>query len=48
MAQEQQLKTKYRMRAIITCGLYSYYYFLKDHFFVFKEDFSENSILMYG
>jgi hypothetical protein len=36
------------MRAIISRGLYIFYPISKDHFFVFKEVFSENSVLMYG
>ena len=36
------------MRAIISHGLYIFYPISKDHFFVFKEVFSENSALMYG
>ena len=36
------------MRAIINRGLYIFYPILKDHFFVFKEIFLENSVLMYG
>ena len=39
---------KYRTRAIISRGLYIFYPIFKDHFFVFKEVFSENSVLMYG
>ena len=38
----------YRTRAIISRGLYFYYPIFKDQFFVFKEVFSENSVLMYG
>ena len=38
----------YRTRTIISCGLYIFYPISKDHFFVFKEVFSENSGLMYG
>ena len=38
----------YRTRAIISRGLYFFYPISKDHFFVFKEVFSENSVLMYG
>jgi hypothetical protein len=38
----------YRTRAIISRGLYIFYPFSKDHFFVFNEVFSENSFLMYG
>jgi hypothetical protein len=34
--------------AIISRGLYIFYPISKDHFFVFKEFFSENSVLMYG
>ena len=36
------------MRAIISRDLYIFYPISKDHFFVFKEVFSENSVLMYG
>ena len=38
------------MRAIciISRGLYIFYPISKDYFFVFKEVFSENSVLMYG
>ena len=39
---------RYRLRAIISRGLYIFYPIFKDHFFVFKEVFSENSVLMYG
>ena len=35
---------KYRTRAIISRGLYIF----KDHFFVLKEVFKENYVLMYG
>ena len=38
----------YRTRAIISRGLYIFYPIFKDHFFVLKEVFSENSALMYG
>ena len=38
----------YRPRAIISRGLYIFYPIFKDHFFVFKEFFSEYSVLMYG
>jgi len=41
-------KENYRTRAIISRGLYIFYPISKDHFFVFKEVFSENSVLMYG
>ena len=37
-----------RARAIISRGLYIFYPISKDHFFVFKEVFSENSVLIYG
>ena len=37
-----------RTRAIISRGLYIFYPISKDHFFVFKEVFSENSVPMYG
>ena len=43
-----KMKSKYRTRAIITRGLYIFYPIFEDHFFVFKEVFSENSVLMYG
>ena len=36
------------MRAIITHGLYIYYPIFEDRFLVFKEVFSENSVLMYA
>ena len=36
------------MHAIITRKLYILYPIFEDNFFVFKEVFSENSILMYG
>ena len=39
---------KYHMRAIISRGLYIFYPISKDHFFVVKEVFSENSVLMNG
>ena len=38
----------YHTGAIISCGLYIFFPIFKDHFFVFKEFFSENSVLMYG
>ena len=38
----------YRKRPIISRGLYIFYPISQDHFFVFKEFFSENSVLMYG
>ena len=38
----------YRTLAIISHGLYIFHPIFKDHFFVFKEVFSENSVLMYG
>ena len=38
----------YRTRAIRSPGLYIFYPISKVHFFVFKEVFSENSVLMYG
>ena len=40
-------KENYRTRAIISRGLYIFYPISKDHFFVLKEVFSENSVLMY-
>ena len=40
--------TIYRKRAIISRGLYIFYSIFKDHFFVFKEVFSENSVRMHG
>ena len=39
---------KYHTRAVITSGLFIFYPIFEDHFFVFKEVFSENSVLMYG
>ena len=39
---------RYRTRAIISRGLYIFYPIFNDHFFVFKEVFSENYVLMYG
>ena len=41
-------KYKYRMRTIITRDLYIFYPIFEDHFFVFKEVSSENSVLKYG
>ena len=38
----------YRTRAIISRGLYIFYPIFEDHFFVFREVFSENSVFMYG
>ena len=38
----------YRMCAIINRGLYIFYPIFDDHFFVFKEVFSQSSVLMYG
>ena len=38
---------KYHTRIIITPGLYISYLLFEDNFFVFKEFFSENSVLMY-
>ena len=32
----------------MSCGLYIFYPIFKDHFFIFKEVFSENFVLMYG
>ena len=43
-----QILSKYRTRAIISRGLFIFYPIFKDHFFVFKEVFYENSVLMYG
>ena len=37
-----------RTHAIISRGLYIFYPIFKDHFFVFKEVFSENSVFKYG
>ena len=42
------IEIDYRTRAIISRGLYIFYPIFKDIFFVFKEVFSENSVLMYG
>ena len=44
----QEHKYAYRTRAIISRGLYIFYPISKNHFFVFKEVFSKNSVLMYG
>ena len=41
-------KYGYRTRAIITRGLYIYYPLFENPLFVFKEVFSENSVVMYG
>ena len=38
----------YRTHAIISHGLYIFYPISKDHFFVFQQFFSENSVIMYG
>ena len=38
----------YRVSVIISRGLYTFYPILEDHFFVFKEVFSENSVFFYG
>ena len=38
---------EYQTRAIIARGLHIFYSIFDDHFFVFKEFFSENSVLMY-
>ena len=38
----------YHTGAIITRNLYIFYPIFEDHFFVFKEVFSENYVLMYG
>ena len=42
------VKKEYRTCAIIRRGLYIFYPIFKNHFFVFKEVFSENSVLMNG
>ena len=39
---------EYHMRAIKSCGLDMFYPIFKNHFLVFKEVFSENSILRHG
>ena len=36
------------MHAIISHGLYIFYPLFEDHFFVFKEVFSENFVLVFG
>ena len=36
------------MCAIISSDLYIFYFIFEDHFFVFKEFFLENSVLIYG
>ena len=38
----------YRTRAILIHGLYIFYPIFEDHFFVLKEVFIQNSVLMYG
>ena len=38
----------YRTVAITTRSFYCFYPIFKDHFFVFNEIFSENSLLVYG
>ena len=38
----------YSTHAIISHGLYIFYPISKDHFFVFQQFFSENSVIMYG
>ena len=43
---EERTKVSYRTRAIITRGLYSFYTNFVVHFFVFKEVFSENFVLI--
>ena len=43
-----RIASMYCTRAIISRGLYIFYPISKDNFFVFKEVFSENSVLMYG
>ena len=48
LSQNRQDSYTYRTSAIISRGLYIFYPISKDHFFVFKEVFSENSVLMYG
>ena len=48
LGSENRFYNIYRTRAVITRGLYIYYPILEDHFFVFKEVLSENSVLMYG
>ena len=45
---ETDLIEYHHTRAIISRGLYIFYPISKDHFFVFKEVFSENYVLMYG
>ena len=42
------LRTEYSARAIITRGLYIFHPIFEDHFFVFKEVFSQDSALKYG
>ena len=39
---------EYHQCAIITRGLYIFYPIFEVHFFVFKDFFLENSVLMYG
>ena len=47
-ANKQTNKWIYRTRAIISRGLYIFYSIFKDHIFVLKEFFLENSVLVYG
>ena len=45
--QDKLVESKYCTGTIISRGLYISYPISKDDFFVFKEVFSENSVLMY-
>ena len=46
--EEGDCKKVYRTQAIKSRGSYIFYPISNDHLFVFKEAFSENSVLMYG
>ena len=44
----EEVMVEYHTRAIISRGLYIFYPISKNHFFVFKEVFTGNSVIMYG
>ena len=48
LVRKLKTQTVYCASAIISRGLYTFYPILEDHFFVFKEGFSENYVFMYG
>ena len=45
---DENIDNMYHTHTIITRGLYIFYPIFEDNFFVFKEVFSENSVLMYS